>query len=230
MTANSVAPAVQAAAKAARDKLIDTAIGDRDCALFGARQDDVVAENGWLYLRSNTARRELFGAVIARHGDAIEARGNAKPGPEREQYSMHSFGAVFAEVRVDPEIGRIRVPRIVGTYGVGTLLNTKTARSQLIGGIVWGVSLALFEETHFDLRNGHPINGNLAEYHVPVNADIGSIDVLFVDEHDPYVNSLGTKGIGEIGITGVAAALANAVYHATGRRVRDVPITLDKLL
>jgi xanthine dehydrogenase YagR molybdenum-binding subunit len=118
----------------------------------------------------------------------------------------------------------------VGAYGVGRLLNLKTARSQLMGGIVWGIGAALFEDTLLDARYGRFVNNNLAEYHVPANADIHSIEVIFTDEVDPYINSLGTKGIGEIGITGVAGAIANAVYHATGVRVRDLPITLDKVL
>jgi xanthine dehydrogenase YagR molybdenum-binding subunit len=143
---------------------------------------------------------------------------------------MHSFGAVFAEVRVDAELGRIRVPRIVATYGVGRLLNRKTGVSQLVGGIVWGASMALLEDSVVDQDTGRIVNANLAEYHVPVHADIESIEVEVLDEHDPYVNSLGAKGIGEIGITGVAAALANAVFNASGRRIRSLPITLDKLI
>jgi xanthine dehydrogenase YagR molybdenum-binding subunit len=119
---------------------------------------------------------------------------------------------------------------VVGVYGVGRLLNEKTGRSQLMGGIVWGLGMALLEETVFDKRVGRAVNGNLAEYHVPVNADIGTIDVQVVQEDEPHANPLGAKGIGEIGITGVAAAVANAVYHATGKRVRELPVTLDKLL
>ncbi len=122
------------------------------------------------------------------------------------------------------------MPRIVATYSVGKLLNAKTGLSQLQGGIVWGVGMALLEESLLDVRDGRIVNGNLAEYHVPVNADIGVIDVTVVDEDDTEFNELGARGIGEIGITGVAGALANAVYHATGKRIRDLPITLDKLL
>jgi xanthine dehydrogenase YagR molybdenum-binding subunit len=122
------------------------------------------------------------------------------------------------------------VPRVVGVYGVCKLMNRKTGLSQLMGGIVWGVGMALLEETIIDKRAGRAVNGNLAEYHVPVNADIGDIDVSVVDEDDPHVNPLGAKGIGEIGITGTAAAIANAVWHATGRRIRSLPITLDTLL
>jgi len=124
----------------------------------------------------------------------------------------------------------VQVTRLAGTYGVGKLLNAKTGRSQLMGGMVWGLSMALLERSDLDLRYGRYVNGNLAEYHVPVNADIHDIDVVVVDEQDTEVNPIGAKGIGEIGITGVAAAISNAVYHATGKRVRDLPITLDKLI
>jgi xanthine dehydrogenase YagR molybdenum-binding subunit len=231
MTVASVASAVQAAGKALRLKLIGIASADQRSPLFGALPDDVGAEDGWLYLRSDPARREPMGEVVARHGQGpVEASADAAPGDEKKKYSMHSFGAVFVEVHVDEDLGRIRVPRVVGAYGVGRLMNRKTGHSQLMGGIVWGLGMALFEETLIDQRNGRAVNGNLAEYHVPVNADIGTIDVQVVDEDDPHINPLGAKGIGEIGITGVPAAVANAVYHATGRRVRDLPITLDKLL
>ena len=143
---------------------------------------------------------------------------------------MHSFGAVFVEVRVDRELGEIRVPRVVAAYGAGRILNAKTAHSQLVGGVVWGLGMALEEETLVDHRTARYMNADLAEYHVPVNADIGTLDLQFVEEHDPYVNPIGVKGIGEIGITGVAAAIANAVYNASGVRVRELPITVDKLL
>ena len=163
----------------------------------------------------------------------LQAEAEAKPEHEDEEANPHaerSFGALFTEVRVDPDLGVIRVPRIVGVYSVGRILNMKTATSQLQGGIVWGVGMALLEESVLDPRSGRIVNGNLAEYHVPVNADIGSIDVSFVEENDTIFNELGARGIGEIGITGVAGAIANAVYHATGKRIRDLPITLDKVL
>src|SRR5207237_1242379 len=191
----------------------------------------VTIENGWLVARADAKRRDSVAALLARHGGApLEAEGSAQPGEERQQYSMHTFGAVYAEARVDPDLGIIRVRRIVGVYGVGNRLNEKTAHSQLMGGIVWGVSFALFESAELDRRTGRCVNGNLAEYHVPVNADIVDIDVSFVPEEDTLVNPLGVKGIGELGITGVAGAIGNAVYHATGKRVRDLPITLDKVV
>ena len=147
-----------------------------------------------------------------------------------DQYSVHSFGAVFAEVAVDPDVRMVRVRRVVAVFDVGKVLNEKLGRSQFIGGIVWGISLALFEDTHVDWRNGRITNANLADYLVPVNRDIGEIDVSALDVPDTKLDSLGARGIGEIGITGTGAAVANAIFHATGRRVRDLPITPDKLL
>ena len=227
----SVSPAVQAAATAARDKLVALAIADKKSPLAGAAAADIGSDNGWLFLRAAPDRREPYAAVLARNGGrALEASAETRSGSEKEAYSMHSFGAVFVEVHVDAELGEIRVPRITAAYGVGQLLNEKTGHSQLMGGVVWGVGMALMEETQYDRRYGRPVNGNLAEYHVPVNADIGVIDIIVVPENDAHINPLGAKGIGEIGITGVAAAIANAVYHATGKRVRDLPITLDKVL
>ena len=227
----SVGPAVHAAALAARAKLAALAIGDAVSPLLGASLDDVGADNGWLFRRSAPERREPMAAVIARHGgQAVQADSSVAPGDERKQFSMHSFGAVFAEVHVDPDLGTIRVPRIVAAYGVGKLMNRKTGHSQLMGGIVWGMGMALFEKAEIDLRTGRVVNANLADYHVPVNADVGNIDITVVEEKDDHINELGAKGIGEIGIVGVAAALANAVYHATGKRIRDLPITLDKLI
>ncbi len=230
-SAASVAPAVQAACAAARDQLVALAVGDAGSPLHGMAPDQVTIDGGRLQARSGGSAGETIESLIARNGgQPIVARASSKPGDERSKYSMHSFGAVFAEVWVDPDLGMVRLPRLTGVYGVGNLLNAKTARSQLLGGLVWGAGMALFEETRRDLRDGRVVNANLAEYHVPVNADIGNVDIAFVPESDPYVNPLGIKGIGEIGITGVAAAIANAVYNATGKRVRDLPITLDKLL
>jgi len=181
--------------------------------------------------RDDASRRESYAAVIARHGGkAVEGSADAGPGDAKEKFALHSFGAVFADVRVDPDLGTIRLARLHGTYDIGTRLNEKTARSQLMGGLVWAAGLALFEEALYDIRDGRVANANLAEYHVPVNADIGEIDVAFVDGNDTNFNPLGARGVGEIGITGAGAAIANAVYHATGRRIRDVPITLDKLI
>jgi xanthine dehydrogenase YagR molybdenum-binding subunit len=161
---------------------------------------------------------------------ASEASADAGDNPYTEQYAMYGHGAQFAEVRVDADTGEVRVPRMVGVFAVGRVLNARTIRSQLIGGMTWGLSMALLEESVLDPRYGDFANHDLAEYHVAVNADVGEIDVGWIDEDDPYVNPMGAKGVGEIGIVGAAAAVANAVHHATGVRVRDLPITLDKLL
>ncbi|WP_434387431.1 molybdopterin cofactor-binding domain-containing protein [Melittangium boletus] len=142
----------------------------------------------------------------------------------------HAFGAHFIEVRVDEALGTARISRIVTTMAAGRILNAKTARSQISGGVIFGLGMALTEETLRDPRSGRVMTADLADYHVPVQADVPDIDVHFVEEKDPHVNPLGIKGIGEVGITGVAAAVANAFFHATGKRVRDLPITLDKLL
>ena len=137
---------------------------------------------------------------------------------------------MFAEVKVDPELGQMRVSRLVGAFAAGRIINPRMVQSQYFGGMIWGLSFALHEEATTDPRTGRVMNANLAEYRVPVNADVPSIEAILVEEHDPHVNVLGVKGVGEIGITGTAGAIANAVRHATGVRVRTFPITLDKLL
>ncbi len=230
-TAASTGSAVQAAGKAARDKAIQLAIADTASPLYGLSADDIDAQDGRIFSKSDQSKSETYTALIARQKlPNIEAKTQAKPGDEQQQYSMHSFGAVFTELHVDPALGEIRLHHIVGAYGVGNRLNAKTARSQLIGGIVFGIGMALLEQTVADPRYGRVINADLAEYHLPVNADVPDIDIIFVDEEDYHINPLGIKGIGEIGITGVVASIANAVYHATGKRVRDLPITLDKVI
>ena len=145
-------------------------------------------------------------------------------------YAQNTHSAVFAEVKVDEDLGTIKVSRIVSAIAAGRIINPKTARSQILGGVVWGISMALHEHSVMDHHFGRFMNHNLAEYHVPVNADINNIEVIFVDEQDTIGNPLGIKGVGEIGMIGVAAAVANAIFHATGKRVRELPITMDKLL
>jgi xanthine dehydrogenase YagR molybdenum-binding subunit len=175
-----------------------------------------------LALKAKLAAGDRSGEIVAEIKTAVS--------PDREKYSTHSFGADFVEVRVDEELGRIRVARVVAAFAAGTILNPKTARSQYVGGLVFAIGMALEEQTVRDLRTARIVTRDLADYHVPVNADVPAIDVIVIDEQDTIVNSLGTKGIGEIGITGATAAIANAVFHATGKRIRDLPITLDKLL
>jgi xanthine dehydrogenase YagR molybdenum-binding subunit len=169
--------------------------------------------------------------AMHRLGQPIEASADVKPGDASQRFSMHAFGGVFVEVAVDPDLGETRVRRVVGAYGAGRIVNPKTTRSQCIGGMIGGIGMALMEHSVVDGRNGRVPNANFAEYTVPVHADAPPIlDVLFVEEHDPHVNPLGVKGVGEIALVGIAPAIANAVFHATGRRIRELPITPDKLL
>jgi len=173
---------------------------------------------------------DSYHVILAKHYlDTIDAQFDAKP-EENEPHAAHAFGAQFAEVSVDPDLGLVRVRRMVSAFAAGRILNAKTARSQYLGGIVQGIGMALLEQTHFDTRLGSFTNVNLGEYLLPVNADIPNIDVILVEEEDPHVNPIGVKGVGEIGIVGVGGAIANAVYHATGKRVRDLPITIEKVM
>jgi xanthine dehydrogenase YagR molybdenum-binding subunit len=181
------------------------------------------------------AARQLRARLAAEHGGTVPAEGlevtAAMPdNPDTKRYAMHSFGAQFAEVRVHEDSGEVRVPRLLGVFAAGQIINPKTARSQLLGGMTMGLSMALHEHGVLDPRFGHVANQDFATYHIAANADVGAVEVAFLPEDDPYVNPMGSKGIGELGIVGTAAAIANAAYHATGIRVRDLPITLDKLL
>jgi xanthine dehydrogenase YagR molybdenum-binding subunit len=226
----SVGSAVKLAALDARNRVIATAIADPASPLHGVPADAIEAKDGRIFLRDRPSRGETYAALLARNGNApVEGRSTAKA-QDAGQYSMHAFGAQFAEVRVDPDLGEVRLVRQVGAFASGRILNARTARSQYMGGMVFGAGMALFEETRSDERSGRIMNANLSEYLVPVNPDIGSVDVVIVPEDDPHVNEIGVKGIGEIGIVGAAAAIANAVYHATGKRVRDLPIAPEKLL
>lgn len=229
-TAASTGSAVHLAGQTLREKVVQLAVSDAQSPAYNANSNDVVISGGRISVRG-ASRSETVQALLARHKlEQLEAEATATPGAEKNEYSMYAFGAQFAEVRVDEDLGMLRVSRMVGCFGAGKILNPKTARSQFMGGMIWGIGLALLEENNYDVRLGRIVNNNLSEYLVPVNADVPAIEAMWVDEVDTHVNPLGVKGIGEIGITGAAAAIANAVYHATGKRVRDLPITLDKLL
>jgi len=229
-TAASTGSAVHAAAQAVLQKLAHLAVNDKGSLLYGANVADVIAEKGGLALKNNLPKRDSFSAILARAKLLqIEAEVQAKPDQEKST-SQYAFGAQFCEVRVDPCLGQVKVSRFVGVYGSGRILNRKTARSQMVGGIIFGIGMALMEETVPDLRTGRIVNADLASYHLPVSADVPNIDVVFLEESDKAVNPMGVKGLGELGITGAAAAIANAVFHATGKRVRDLPITAEKLI
>jgi xanthine dehydrogenase YagR molybdenum-binding subunit len=213
-------------------KLAGLATNDERSPLFGAGNAGVIARGGRLFRRDDESRSESYADILDRAGlTEIEARGKSAADPAAQStYAMHAHGAVFAEIKVDPDLGQMRVTRIVGAFAAGRIINPRLVRSQLFGGMIWGVSFALHEHAVMDRRSGRTVNANLAEYHVPVNADVPSLEALMIDEHDPHVNALGIKGVGEIGITGSAGAVANAVWHATGIRVRRFPIRIDDLV
>ncbi len=228
MSTASVMPAVKAAAESVRKKLIALAVKDPKSLLKGMKPEEITVEAGVL---AGGEKREPVTGVIQRSGlAAIEATETARPGEEGRKFSFYSYGAQFAEVKVHAMTGEVRVTRFVSAMDIGRVLNAKTARSQVIGGVVWGIGMALHEESVLDPKTGRFITADLGAYHVPVNADIPKIDVIFTDQPDLNFNSLGVRGVGEIGITGVNAAIANAVFHATGVRVRDLPITPERLL
>ncbi|RZL16253.1 MAG: xanthine dehydrogenase family protein molybdopterin-binding subunit, partial [Hymenobacter sp.] len=233
-------------------KITKTAVLDAKSPLFKAKPTDVEVVKGRLQLKANPAKGEEFGALMKRanmtdlegfgqgkHGAGYEAAQAGAPAPGKSDdagkegssgHAMHAFGAHFCEVRVDPELGTIRVTKWVSVMAGGRILNPKTARSQVIGGATMGIGAALMEQSVRDPNLARYTNANLADYHVPVNADIPDMTVEFIDEHDPYINALGVKGIGEIAIVGTAAAVGNAIFHATGHRLRDLPMTPNKVL
>jgi xanthine dehydrogenase YagR molybdenum-binding subunit len=224
--------AIHCAGVDAITRLAELAMNDERSPLFGANNAGVVARGGRLLRRDDDKRSESYADILTRAGLAeIEGRGSGGADPAvQNAYSMHAHGAVFAEVKVDPELGQIRTTRLVGAFAAGTIINPRLVQSQYYGGMIWGVSFALHEQAVLDQRSGRVMNANLAEYHVPVNADVPSLEAILVEEHDPHVNALGIKGVGEIGITGTAGAIANAVWHATGVRVRRFPITIEQII
>ncbi|MDY7561962.1 xanthine dehydrogenase family protein molybdopterin-binding subunit [Pseudomonas sp. 10B1] len=227
-TVSSVGTAVQQACESLREKLLEAARRVNP-ALDSVAADQVTVAEGYLHWGEH--RLSLAQVVCSLPGQQLEVQVDAKPDEnKREPYATATHSAVFVEVQVDEDLGTVHVSRVVSAIAAGRVINLKLARSQILGGVVWGIGMALHEEAQTDHTLGRTMNHSLAEYHIPVNADIGQIEVIFVEENDDIVNALGSKGVGEIGICGVAAAVANAIYHATGKRIRDFPITLDKLM
>ena len=232
-TVTSVGSAVKAACDTIGQQLFKMAADLKGSPLAKASLEDVKFEGGFIHLRADPDRRVSFTDAMRAAGVySLQETARSVPNLVKQgKYTRSSHGACFVEVRVDEEMGTVGVRRVVSAVAAGRIINPKAAASQVSGAVVMGIGMALHEETLRDHVLGRPMNHDFAEYHVPVNADIGGeIDVIFVEEHDDIVSPLGAKGVGEIGIVGVASAIANAVYHATGKRVRDLPITIDKMI
>ena len=226
-----VSNAVCVAGRALRDQLLAMATADPKSPLHGADPRAAIVRDGKMIRGEQSDSGESYGEMLQRHAMAdAEAIGAWNPTSWDTGYALSTFGAQFAEVAVDPELGLVRVRRMLGVFAPGRVLNPRTARSQLMGGMLWGLGQALLEGTAIDVRTGRWANASLGEYLVPVNADAPDVEVEFVSVRDDVVNPLGVKGVGEIGQVGVAAAIANAVFHATGRRVRELPIRIEHLL
>jgi xanthine dehydrogenase YagR molybdenum-binding subunit len=230
-TTSSVGSAVYGAALAVGARLLSLANQAADSPLKAAAAADVEMLDGRLRLKSDPSRFVSVAEVMKRNGlTEITETFESKPSKEREKYALLAHGAQFVEVKVDPDLGTVRVTRAIEVTACGKIINPKASHSQEIGGVVWGIGMALQEATEIDHRYGRIMNPNLQHYHVPVNADVHRIETMFVEEDDKIVNPLGVKGMGELGMVGIPAAIANAVFHATGRRIRELPITPDKLL
>jgi xanthine dehydrogenase YagR molybdenum-binding subunit len=224
----SLVAGISAAIEKAQRALLDMTTPDSPLAI--AKLEEVEARHQGLYLLGDAVRGESYAEILARAGEShLEIEASAPPALELVKHSMHSYGAQFVELRVKESTGEVRLTRLLGSFDFGRVLNAKTAQSQLRGGIIMGIGMALTEESLFDKRYGRVLNASMSEYHLPVNLDVPAIEILTNDIPDPY-SPLGVRGIGELGITGVAAAIANAIHNATGKRIRDLPITLDKLL
>ena len=224
----SIGAAVIAAQRALVAELLKLA--GNDSPLAGLKADEVGGFDGGLAALDDPGRHETYVSILGRaQRDAVSVVGEAPQPLEMQHWSMHSFGAMFCEARVNAVTGEMRIARFLGSFDCGRIMNAKTAASQFRGGIIMGIGMALMEETQFDARSGRIMNPSLAEYHLPVHLDVPPIDVIWTDIADPHT-PMGAHGVGEIGITGTAAAIANAVFNATGKRIRDLPLTLDKLL
>lgn len=224
--------ALNNAGKDAIAKLTDLATGNPQSPLFGAGNIGVIARNGRLYRRDDETRSQSYAEILASAGqrDVVGTAKAARDPSVGAAHALYSHGAVFAEVKIDPDLGQIRTTRLVGAFAAGRIINPRLVRSQYFGGMIWGASFALHEEAITDRRTGRIMNADLAEYHVPVNADVPSLDAILIPEDDPYVNPIGVKGVGEIGITGTVGAIANAVWHATGKRLRRFPIRIEDVI
>ena len=230
-TTSTLGSAVFEVCTAIKEKLRELAVKDLHTILEHAKPEDIVFESGQIFTNADKNKRVNYSQILERnHLPEIVIVKTSQGGEEQQKFSMYSFSVHFAKVHVHPTTGVVRVKRVVTVGDAGKIVSEKTARSQMIGGVVGGIGMALTEETVMDHRYGRYVNNNFGDYHVPVNADVPFIEALFVNKPDPVLNPMGAKGMGEIALIGFAAAVANAVYHATGKRVRELPITPDKLL
>lgn len=228
----TVGTAIHEVASLLHQALAQLAVKDAKSPLYNLKADEIaMVAPGRIGLKTDSTKSDSYTDILTRAGkDSIDVQSEMKPPEENKKMAFQSFGAHFCEVKIDPYLPRVQVTRVVSVMNCGRIVSAKTARSQIIGGVVMGIGMALTEETSYDPKTGLPVIRNLADYHVPTNADVPEIDVHFVGEPDFAFNPIGARGLGEIGITGIAAAIANAVYHATGKRIRDLPITPDKLI
>jgi xanthine dehydrogenase YagR molybdenum-binding subunit len=230
MTVASVGSAVHDVCVALQQKLLETAAAKQGSAFQNLPFNDVAFDDGAMMRANDHNTRITYKEILDQNSlPSIEVTKESKSEDEKK-YSFYTFGAAFVEVNVHPLTGMVKVTKVVSVIDNGKIINPKTARSQVLGSIVWGIGMALMEEGIIDHRYGRYVNNNLADYHVPVNADIPDCEVFFINKEDPYIDPIGAKGLGEIPLVGFAAAVANAVYHATGKRVREIPITPDKLI
>jgi xanthine dehydrogenase YagR molybdenum-binding subunit len=230
-TMASVGSAVFTATRMLRDKLIRMAVTDPASPLSGLRPEEIAVADGRMYATTGAQRGESYQDLLRRRGRSdLESEQTWTPDDADKRYSMYAYGAVFAEVAVDSLLATVRIRRIYACYDAGRVINPKLAHSQAIGGMVGGIGMALLEGTVLDHRDGRIVNANMSDYLVPVNADVPALDATFLPAEDLIADPIGVKGLGELVIVGVPAAIANAVFNATGKRITELPVTVEKLL
>jgi xanthine dehydrogenase YagR molybdenum-binding subunit len=214
-----------------KKQLAQLALSATDSPFKNAKAEELIFEKGEVLLASNKSVKMNYGDILKKNNRTkLEVTKESNGGDEQKKYSMYSFSVHFTKLHVHPATGVVKIKKIVTVADSGTIISAKTARSQMIGGAVGGIGMALMEESVIDPRYGRYVNNNLADYHLPVNADVPEIETIFINKPDPYLNAMGAKGMGEIALIGYAASVANAVYHATGKRIRELPITMDKIM
>jgi xanthine dehydrogenase YagR molybdenum-binding subunit len=230
-TTASIGTAAHGAAMNIKQKLFDLAAKEANSPFAGMKAENTILDNNRLQLE-NDASKSVSVADLMKKNNLTEIVENhtSKPNPERQKYTTLAHGAQFVEVKVDEDLGIVKVSRVLEATAVGRIMNPKTSHSQEMGGVVWGIGMALQEHTEIDHRYGRMMTTDLASYHIPVNLDVFEVETEFVEEEDKIVNPLGVKGMGELCMVGIPAAIANAIFHATGKRIRNLPISPDKLI